>query len=35
MYVDPFWMGVLVTIAVELIALFGYAVVITNRGTKQ
>ncbi len=34
MYVDPFWMGVLVTVVVEIIALFGYAVVITNRGKK-
>jgi hypothetical protein len=34
MYVDPFWMGVLVTIVVEIVALFGYAVVISNRGKK-
>ena len=34
MYVDPFWMGVLVTIVAEIIGLFGYAVVIANRGKK-
>ena len=34
MYVDPFWMGVFVTIVAELVALFGYAVVVSNRGKK-
>lgn len=34
MYVDPFWMGVLVTLVVEIVAIFGWAVVIANRGKK-
>ena len=34
MYVNPFWFGVLVTVVVEIVALIGYAVVITNRGKK-
>jgi hypothetical protein len=34
MYVDPFWMGVFVTIAVGLVALFGWALLIYNRGKK-
>ena len=35
MYVNPFWFGVLVTVVVEIVALFGYAVVINNRGKKR
>jgi hypothetical protein len=34
MYVNPFWFGVLVTIVAEIVALFGYAVVISKRGRK-
>lgn len=35
MYVNPFWFGVLTTIIVEIVALIGYAIVITNRGNKK
>ena len=35
MYVDPFWMGVLVTVLVEIALLFGYAIVFGNRGKKR
>ena len=34
MYVNPFWFGVLVTVVIEIVALIGYAVVITSRGKK-
>ena len=34
MYVNPFWFGVLVTLVVEIAALFGYAIVVSNRGKK-
>ena len=34
MYVNPFWFGVLVTVVVEIVALIGYALTISNRGKK-
>lgn len=35
MYVNPFWMGVLVTIVVEIVGLFGYALIETHRRGKK
>ena len=35
MYVNPFWFGVLVTVVIEIVALIGYAVVITSRGKRR
>ena len=35
MYVNPFWFGVLTTVVVEIIALFGWAFVIGSRGNKK
>lgn len=34
MYVNPFWMGVFVTIVVEIIACIVYALVSTNKRGK-
>lgn len=34
MYVDPFWLGVLVTIILEILACIVYAAV-TNKGAKK
>lgn len=34
MYVDPFWMGVFVTIVVEIVACIAYALVSTRGGKK-
>ena len=35
MYVNPFWMGVLVTIVVEIVGLFCYAWLETGRRGKK
>ena len=35
MYVNPFWFGVFTTIVVEIVALIGYAFVISNRGNRK
>ena len=34
MYVNPFWMGVLVTVVIEIIACIVYAAVTTKGGRK-
>lgn len=35
MYVHPFWFGVLVTVVVEIFALFVSAFISNNRGNKK
>ena len=35
MYVNPFWMGVLVTIIVEIVACIVFAVVSNSKGGKK
>lgn len=35
MVVNPFWFGVLVTIVTEIVLLFGYAIVSSNRGGRR
>lgn len=35
MYVNPFWLGVLLTIVVELIALVGFSFALVYRGKKK
>lgn len=35
MYVDPFWFGVLITIIVEIVGLFGFALIVTSRRGKK
>ena len=35
MWVDPFWMGVLVTIVVEIVVLFGWALLETSKRGKK
>lgn len=35
MYVNPFWMGVLVTIIVEIVTCIIFAVVANNKGGKK
>jgi hypothetical protein len=35
MYVNPFWMGVLVTIVVEIIACIVYAMMASSKGGKK
>lgn len=35
MYINPFWMGVLVTIIVEIVACIVFAVISNNKGGKK
>lgn len=35
MYVNPFWMGVLITIVVEIAACIVYAAISQNKGGKK
>ena len=35
MYVNPFWFGVLCTIGVEIVVLFGWALIETSRRGKK
>lgn len=35
MYVNPFWMGVLVTVIVEIVACIVYAAVTQSKGGKK
>ena len=35
MYVNPFWFGVLVTVVVEILGLFTFALISINRGQKK
>ena len=35
MYVHPFWFGVVVTVLVEMVGLFGYAMILMYRRSKK
>ena len=35
MYVNPYWFGVFTTIMVEIVALIGYAFVVSGRGKRR
>ena len=35
MWVNPFWFGVLTTVVVEIVGLFVYALVKSNRGKRK